>query len=199
MFAENQDDLYIYSMSPDHPDFPTVTGFLQGDSAATREIESMVDAAFRVWKGKFGYESDDVRADILMKLLISLRRGDYQYRARLKTYVNRVVNHSSIDVLRFNKRFAPEDIDDLNLPSNTLSPEELMEKRQTGRLTFRVLRMMSRECLQLWRMHLKHNLKYSEIANIMGKSEGNIRRRFWECRKRAIEVRARLVKKDKPF
>ena len=184
-------------MAGEKSDAAQVYAFLEGDHAANKQIEGIIDTALAVWRGKFGYQTDDIKSDVIYKLLISLRRDDFQYKSSLKTYISRIVSHTCIDYYRFIKRSARVDIDEIPLPDKKPTPEEETEKRQLMKLTFRVLRLVSKECRQLWRMYLKQDLNYRQIGEILNKTEGNIRRRMWVCRESAKKIRESILKKDK--
>lgn len=184
-------------MAGEKSDAAQVKAFLNGDRVAYKQIEEIIAVALAVWRGKFGYQTDDIKSDIIYKLLISLRRGDFQYKSTLKTYISRIVSHTCIDYYRFNKRSSPVDIDEIQLPDKKPTPEEETEKQQMMRLTFRVLRLVSKECRKLWRMYLKQDLNYRQIGEILNKTEGNIRRQMWVCRESAKKIRENILKKDK--
>jgi len=184
-------------MAADNSDRKIVEGFLAGDRATTKEIESYIESAFRAWQAKFGYEADDIRSDVIYKLLLLLRRGEFHYLSSLRTYVKQIVNHTCIDYLRFRQRVNLTDINNVQLVDNSLSAEEELQKQEEAKITFRVLRMVPRECLKLWRMQLQHGLTCREIGDILGKSEGNIRRQLWACRESAKKIREIIQKKDK--
>jgi DNA-directed RNA polymerase specialized sigma24 family protein len=57
--------------------------------------------------------------------------------------------------------------------------------------------MISVECRQLWRLYLKHGLSYRQIGELWEKTEANVRRRMWACRKTAREIREKLLAEDK--
>lgn len=196
-FAEKCFAYYIFCVTSDHPDFDLVEGFLAGDKGAYALIEASIEAAYRGWQKRFGSEADDIKSDIRYKLLISLQRGDFEFRSRLKTYINRIVNRTCIDYLRFNIRYTSEEVENLKLPADTLSPEDRLESRQEIKIAYRVLRLAPPECQELWRMYLKDNMKYREIGEKLGKTEGNIKRRLWACRETAKKIREKLLKKDK--
>jgi RNA polymerase sigma factor (sigma-70 family) len=188
------------SMVPEGADRVTVEGFLAGDRSATDKVMEYIDAALRPWRRRFGNqtaEADDIRSDSVYKLLISFRQGDFEYRSKLATYVSTIVSRTCIEHKRFNDRFLPEDIDEMNLPSSLPSEEDELQKRQAAKLNFRVLRLLRRKCIELWHMRLKDNLTCREIGERLDKTEGNIRRQMWECREDARKMREKLLKKDK--
>ncbi|MFQ5499787.1 MAG: RNA polymerase sigma factor [Candidatus Zixiibacteriota bacterium] len=198
-FAEKTVGGYILPMPPDKSDVKLIEAYLAGQRAANNEVEKLIQSAWRPWRPRFGFETDDIISDVRYKLLISLRRGDFGHKSTLKTYISRIVSHTSIDYLRFRERVKPVDLDSVPLPDKTLLPDEQLEKKQAARISFRVIRLMSKDCRQLWRMQLKGGMTCREIGNSMGKTEGNIRRQLWACRKRAKEIRQQILKRDKQF
>jgi RNA polymerase sigma factor (sigma-70 family) len=186
-------------MGSSHPDYSTISGYLAGDKNAWSAVEADIAAAFNAWRHKFGFETDDILSDIRYKLLVCLKRGDFGYRSSLRTYINRIVNHTCIDYLRYGRKFTATPVEDLPLSDESDNPEEALDRRQSARLLFRVMRQVPKECLRLWRMYLRQGLNCRAIGEIMGKTEGNIRRRLWACREAAKEIREKILRKDKPF
>jgi RNA polymerase sigma factor (sigma-70 family) len=174
-----------------------VAAYLGGKCEAAEEISHYIASAFSSWRRKLSGIEEDISSDVHLKLLQILQGNRFAYEASLKTFVSRIVSHTCIDYLRYQDKFADVAPEDLALPDTGLNPQELLEFRQTARLSFRVLRLVPKECLQLWRMHLKQGLTCGEIGKTVGKSEGNIRRRLWACRESAKEIREKILLKDK--
>lgn len=178
-------------------DLKLIDGFLNNNIVAYNKVEEFVDTALLSWRGRFGYQTDDIKSDVIYKLLKSLTRGDYSQKSSLKAYIGGTVNHTCIDYFRYNQRFTDDELSELRLPSLEPTPEEAIEKKQLARLIFRVFRLIPRECRKMWRMYLKEDKNCREIGEALGKAEGNIRRRLWECRKKAREIREKILKNDK--
>jgi RNA polymerase sigma factor (sigma-70 family) len=184
-------------MAGERADVELVKAYLSGDGVAYSKIEKMIDAALSTWRGKFGNQTDDIKSDVLYKLLISLREGDFAYKSTLNTYVSRIVSHTCIDLLRYNKRFNDIELEELPLPDKNPNPEEHIENKQLIRVIFRVWRQLPKECRNMWRMYLKKEMNYRQIGEKLNKTEGNIRRRMWVCRETARKIREKILKKDK--
>ena len=187
----------LHLMATQESELQMVDGFLAGDRAAGDYVETCIQKTFRRWQGRFGFEADDILSDIRYKLLISLRRGDFAQKSSLSAYINGITNHTCIDYLRFRKRVNLQDIEGLPLIDNSPSADERLEKKDAALLIFRVLRLVPKECLHLWKLLLREGLKCAEIGERLGKSAGNIRRKLWECRKTAKEIRESMLKNDK--
>jgi RNA polymerase sigma factor (sigma-70 family) len=171
--------------------------YLSGKCEAAEEISRFISSAFSVWRRRLSGIEEDISSDVHLKLLQTLQRDGFAYEASLKTFISRIVSHTCIDYLRYQDKFADVAPEDLALPDTGLNPQQLLEFRQTARLSFRVLRLVPKECLQLWRMQLKDGLNCREIGVKLEKSEGNIRRRMWACRESAKEIREKILLKDK--
>ncbi|MCX6827685.1 MAG: sigma-70 family RNA polymerase sigma factor [candidate division Zixibacteria bacterium] len=180
-------------------DAKLIKDYLKGDKNASNSIEKMIDLCLAEWRGKLGFHIDDIKSDVRYKLFNILIEGRFEQRSGLKFFIAQIANHTCIDYYRFNQKFTDSAIEDLDLPTKLFNPEQILEKKQLGRLIFRVLRLLPRECITLWRMHLNRDMSYSEIADNLGngKSEENIKWRLWSCREKAKEIREMLLKKDK--
>jgi RNA polymerase sigma factor (sigma-70 family) len=174
-----------------------VAAYLDGKREAVAAVSNYILSAFSVWRRRLAGVDDDIASDVHLKLIQTLRRDGFAYEASLKTFVSRIVSHTCIDHLRYQSKFADVAPEDLDLPDRGLNPQELLEFRQAARLSYRVLRLVPKECRRLWRMHLKEGLTCGQIGKTMGKSEGNIRRRLWACRETAKEIREKILRKDK--
>lgn len=184
-------------MSQKKFDAKTVAGFLAGEKADYEQAIHYIQTAFRSWQGKFGYETDDILSDVQYKLLLLLRNDRFEYRSNLKTFIKQIVDHTCIDYLRYRQRVNIDSTEPDTLLSQDRSPEEELEDKESIRLSFRVIRLLSKECRQLWRMHLQQGLKYRQIGEILDLTEGNVRRKLWSCREKARKIRKKISKNDK--
>jgi len=183
-------------MASQKSDSDLVEGYLVGNTEANRYVEDSIEISFWSWRNRFGYQTDDILSDVRFKLLISLRQGDFAGKASLKSYISGIVRHTCLDYKRAQDRIKTVDIEE-NPPTDTaLSAQERLEKRDEAMLIYRVLRLVPKECLKLWKWQLKEGLKYRAIAERMGKSEGNVRSKLFNCRKKAREFREKLLKKE---
>jgi len=195
-FAGNVPAIYPFRMGSELPDHSLVSGYLKGEGRAHQAVEGHIEAAFGVWRHRVGYEADDILSDIHYKLLLSLRRGDFQYRSSLKTFINRIVNHTCVDYVRFNRRFASSPVEDLPLVDESPGPDEEFDRREQLKLLLKVMRQVPKECLRLFYLHYRKRTGYKEIGEQMGISEGNARRRTWACREAARRLWEKWQKKS---
>ncbi|MFZ5979877.1 MAG: RNA polymerase sigma factor [Candidatus Zixiibacteriota bacterium] len=186
-------------MAGNNKDLELIEQFLNGDKTAFRKINVMIDCCLYTWKNRLGSQTEDVRGDTLLELYQALQKGQFRFQSGLKSFVYRITNNNCIDNSRYTRVFSEDDEVKLPIPTGFLTPEEKLEHKQLGRINFRVIRQMSVECRQLWRMNIQKGLKYREIAELFGVTEGNIRRKFWACREIARKWREKILKKDKLF
>lgn len=184
-------------MSDTAADQKLIKAYLSGQKEAVAEVDRFIGSAFSVWRRRLATDEDDIRSDVHLKLLNAFRRGDFRFEAGPNTYISSIVSHTCTDYLRLNARTVDAGEGEMEPQDSTRNAEENLEAKQLARINFRVIRLISGECLQLWKMYLKMGLSYRQIGEIMGKSEGNIRRRFWACREAAKEIREKILKQDK--
>jgi RNA polymerase sigma factor (sigma-70 family) len=190
---------YIFCMAAKKSDIELVEGYLAGHSNANRFVEDCIEIAFRSWRDRFGYQTDDILSDARYKLYLSLNRGDFAGKASLRAYISGIVRHTCLDYYRAQKRIEKVDIEECPLADSSLSAQEGMEKREAAMLYFRVLRLVPKECLELFKLKLREGLRCSAIGERLGKLEVNIRGKLMKCRRKAREIREKLQKKEKRF
>jgi RNA polymerase sigma factor (sigma-70 family) len=184
-------------MASGKTDLKMVEGYLAGDKSANDYVEACIEGAFLSWRHRFGYQTDDILSDSRYKLYISLKQGEFAQKSSLKTYISGIVRHTCLDYYRAQKRFERVDIDDNPLIDPALSAEDKLKQRETAFLNFRVLRLVSRDCLNLWRMQLKEGLRSRAIGERLGKSEVSVRGQLMKCRQKARDIRKNLLKTGK--
>ena len=178
-------------------DMDLVEKYLNGDKETHRQVEKCLDSAFGNWRGRLDGDRDDIKSDVRIKLLRSLKDPNFVLSSGLLQYVRQVANHTCIDYYRANKRWSVKEIEEFELPYHEASAEDLMEKAQSLKISLRVWRLASEECRQIWTMVLREGLNYDEIAGRVGKTEGYIKWRIHKCREAARHDLEALEKKDK--
>jgi len=181
------------------PDPELIQAFLLGDQKAFTQIEGIIDRALICWRERLGDETEDIKSEVLLELLEILRKGQFQGRSKLSTYIVSMVNHACIDRRRFNRKYDNNELPDFDLPDPAPGAEEQLDRKQQSWLAFRVLRRLPRICIKLWRMHLVEGLKYKEIADKIGGKEKNVKWQLWSCREKAKKIREKILKKDQLF
>lgn len=176
-----------------------ISGFLAGERNSTRQVMGIVDTILRSWRENFGNDADDIKSDVLYKLLVSLRKGNIRDQSRLKPFIGTIVKRTCLEYRRFNERFTTEELNQDFLPDKALSPEQQVEKSQLARLNYRIMRRIDEECRELWRLHLKEGLTYAQIAEKIGLALGTIKWKFSKCREKVDEIMKKIIKNGQPF
>ena len=172
-----------------------VQGYLTGDLAACRFVDNCIEQTIRSWRDRLGYQMPDVVSDVRYELLMALRGKEFAYRGSLKAFISVIARHTCLDYYRAGKRIDKVDIEKLGLVDPSSSAEDRLIDHEKAFFLFRVLRMLPRECITMWRMVLKDGLSCREIGQKLGnKSDVNIRGRLLNCRKKAQEIRDQLSK-----
>lgn len=186
----------FFSMPSEKSDMELVQGYLAGDHEANRYVDDRIEVAFRSWRDRFGYQTDDILSDTRYKLYISLKAGDFSGKASLGAYISGIVRHTCLDYYRSQKRIKKVDIEEFPQLDTKLSAQDELEKRETAFLNFRVLRLASKECLAIWKLQFKEDLKLRAIGERLGKSEVNIRGKLMKCRQQARKLRQKFLDKE---
>jgi len=175
-------------------DFQLVQDFLEGKKSAFATIEGYIDDVLNGWRTRFGYQTDDIKSDIIEELRNIFEQGRFNFKSSLKYYVKRVAKNSCIDFRRYLSRIKTEDIETIPLPDSRFNPESQMEKKELLYMIFRVMRQAPRECRKIWILMLKETYNYKEIGARLGKTEDYIKWLVWKCRKTARELRKKFEK-----
>jgi len=180
-------------------DIDVIDGYLCGDATSCQVIGRYINAALGPFRERLGYQVDDVRSDVEDELRTALGERQFRGEAQLKTFVSRVVSHTAIDYIRYNRRFADGDPEEAIrlLPDKLPDPERELERNQLLRLLWRVVRRLPRDCVKILRMHERDGLTCAMIGQVIGKKEDRVRRRMWECRREAERIREELLRPDK--
>ncbi len=127
-----------------------------------------------------------------MALTEACREDRFEGRSSFRTYVRAYIHHKCIDRIRTLGRRKHTDVESLGLASLEPSPLSRLEKTGEVRLALEVLSESSPACRELWRM-LQSGMSYREMAQALSVAEGTLRLRVHRCRKRALDIRSRLL------
>lgn len=168
--------------------------YLAGDPGAVAAVDDWILRAAASYRRRLGSAWDDALQSVRLEITSLLQRGSFRGQSSLKTYVWRIAGHTCLDVIRAQTRAAIRNagpVDDMEIPT-TASPLNDYARKETAALLLRVLDQMSEECRSLWRMILD-GLGYQEMSRTLGLTEGNLRVKVLRCRRKAVEVRDRLL------
>lgn len=183
----------------------TIEGFLARREDECQTIGKWVSRVVKLNSWGLNEYVDDITQDILLKLYNNLRESKFQFAASLKTYVYRIAKFTCIEYLRKHSSKKRKEIQLHDFGFNRTeaqgngNPEQEMEKFQERKLFWRIYRLMSSECRELWKMVFWENLSYKQIAQKMSIKEGTVKSRFARCKEKAIGLRKKLTEKELLF
>jgi RNA polymerase sigma factor (sigma-70 family) len=160
-----------------------IDGFLAGRRESHRQVDAWIGEVLR--RFPLGPDREDVAQDVRRKLFESLRRGRFDGRASLRTYVWKAAQCAAIDHARTRRR-RPTPLTLEDAPDPPAPPGEDPLEAQERRAAFdRVMASLSEGCQALWAMIVFEELGYPEIAGRLGISAGAVKVRALRCRAEA--------------
>lgn len=130
--------------------------------------------------------------DVLLKVYVSLKESKFQFKSSLKTYVYRIAKFTCIDYLRRYSSKEKKEVELLQI--GALDPQEDQQEQNQADTFWRIHRLISQECRELWEMIFWQNLPYTQIAKKLDISEGTVKSRFFRCKEKAIQLKKKLAK-----
>jgi len=173
-------------------DAQLIASFLDGDAATAGLVETWVKTATRHYRGSLGEDWHDAVQETLLRMTDLLRSKKFEGRSRLRTYVWRVAHHVCIDRSRARARRRLRPLDELGLSASGSGVLESMVRDERVALGLRVLVELTEDCRRLFQM-VGEGMSYGEIGERLGLRPGTLRVRALRCRKRALEIRDRLL------
>lgn len=175
-----------------------VEGFLAGRKSDCQIISKWVSRVVKLSSWGLNRYSDDISQDVLLKLYNNLKENKFKFASSLKTYVYRITKFTCIDYLRkySSKEQKETELVEIHIDCD---PEEEIQREQERKMLWRVYRVMSVECRELWKMVFWENLTYGQIAQKLGIKEGTIKSRFARCKEKAVWFRKKLTEEGEPF
>ena len=176
-------------------DIKLIEGFVAGRKQEYQIINQWVCRVVKLSSWGLNQYADDITQDILIKLYNNLKDAKFEFTSSLKTYVYRITKFTCIDYLRKHSSKEQKEIQLIEIPSNC-DPEQEMEKNQERKMLWRIYRLMSVNCRELWKMVFWEDLSYGQIAQRLSIEEGTVKSRFARCKGKAIELRNKLTEKN---
>jgi len=175
-----------------------IDGFLAGGKKEYRTISGWISKVVKLNSWGLEEYSSDIIQDVLLKVYDNLKENRFEGTASLKTYVYRIAKFTCIEYLRKHSSKRKRETRLVEMPNNH-NPESDMMNKEERKTLWRVYRLMSVECRQLWKMVFWESLSYLKIAERLGIKEGTVKSRFARCKEKAIGLRRKLTKKGQPF
>jgi RNA polymerase sigma-70 factor (ECF subfamily) len=176
----------------------TIERFLAGKEAECRNISKWISQVVNLHSWGLNEYRDDILQEVLIKLYYNLRESRFQFASSLKTYVYRITKFTCIEYLRRRSSKEKKEVRLTEIQSD-IDPEKEMEEKQERLVLWRVYRLMSEECRQLWKMIFWEDLSYRQIAQKLAIRDGTVKSRFARCKEKAVGLRKKLTEKVQPF
>jgi RNA polymerase sigma-70 factor (ECF subfamily) len=151
------------------------------------ELKSIITAIVHKWNWSDRENVNDITQDVYLKLLQSIRGGRFKGESSLKTYIYAIARNTCIDYYKECKTVELADLGAVELVDDTHSPDERLIARDERRTACRVLLSLPDECRRLWRAIFFGSRNYKQASELLGLTEGTVKRRMWECRQLAKE------------
>ena len=174
-------------------DQDVVASYLRGDAEAVGTVDAWISRAAWPYQRRLSHRWDDVLQDVRLEVTRLLGQGKFRGESSLRTYLWQVVSHSCLDQLRAQSRWQWTGLDDLDEGGGggATSPPAA-EGHEERDLAQRVLRRVSAECRDMWRL-IAMGHSYREMSLRMGVAEGTLRVRVLRCREKAVTLRDEML------
>ena len=170
-----------------------IAAYLRGEAEAVATMEVIILRAARSYRRRLDHCWEDVLQDLQLEVFRLLDAGRFRGESALGTYIWRVVSHTCLDRIRSQGRRREADLDEEGLGDlSALISSQRQRWNESLDLIQRVLAEVPEECRKLWAMVLAGH-SYREMSSTLEVAEGTLRVRVLRCRKRALEVRDRLL------
>jgi RNA polymerase sigma factor (sigma-70 family) len=158
------------------------------------ELALVVERIAQRWALPAWMSVEDVAQDCLVKLIQNLERGKFAGQSSFKTYVYAIARNTCIDYCQLARAVELVDIEEVTVANPDSSPEKDIISAEERRVACKVLMSLPPECRRLWRAIFFGKRNYRQAAELLGLSEGTVKRRMWECRRIARKLVERLEK-----
>lgn len=170
-----------------------IAAYLDGEPEAVATVELWISRAAGSYRRRLANVWDDVLQEIHVEVFKLLKGKRFRGRSSLRTYLWRVVGHSCLDRIRKQERWQWTELEEGRLSEDAdLRSRAEAVWSDSKDLLRRVLGEISEECRRLWSM-IVAGLSYREMSDQLDVAAGTLRVRVLRCRRRALEIRSRLL------
>ncbi len=175
-----------------------IAAYLRGEAEAVATMEVWILRAARSYRRRLDHCWEDVLQDLQLEVYRLLSAGRFRGDAALSTYLWRVVSHTCLDRIRAQGRRRETELDENGVGDmSALISGQRRQWDEARDLVQRVLTEVPAECTRLWKLILAGH-SYREMSSQLDVAEGTLRVRVLRCRKKALEVRERLMGEQQP-
>jgi RNA polymerase sigma-70 factor (ECF subfamily) len=172
-----------------------VEGFLTGEKKDYQTIRKWICQVINLKSWGLKEYAEDIMQDVLLKLYNCLKENKFEYSSSLKTYVYQITKFTCIDYLRRYLSRKQREVELAEIAS-TDNLEEDIEEKEKRKIFWRIYRLISQECRDLWKMVFWESFSYAQVAQRLNIPEGTVKSRFSRCKKKAVQVRKSLTEKE---
>jgi RNA polymerase sigma-70 factor (ECF subfamily) len=162
-----------------------LTRIRANDRQFLAELRLIIERIAQRWGLTAQTSLDDVVQDCFLKLIRNLESGKFEARSSFKTYVYAIARNTCIDHYKMAKTIESADGEPATMAGPGDTPEEHVIKIEQRRIASKVLLSLPKECRRLWRAIFFGRRNYRQAAELLGLSEGTVKRKMWECRQKA--------------
>ena len=130
----------------------------------------------------------DICQDCYIKVVQNLERGKFKEQSSFKTYLYSIVRNTCMDYYKASKVADWTDIEKVELVDQSPSQSDSLISVEERRTAARVLLALPRECRRLWQSIFFQKRNYRQTAELLGLTEGTVKRKMWECRQQARKL-----------
>jgi len=177
---------------PRPADREIIQGFLAGSPRALGALDGWILPVIRHRTWSLSDVEEDLLQEVRMKLLKLFESGAFRGDSSLKTYVRSTTKYTCLDAVRRARVGETEELEEELFTSPFDNPVENLDRRESVRLCYRVLRGLPDGCRRLFELILEQGLDYQAMAGELEITLGTVKSRLSRCRDRAVILRARL-------
>ncbi len=159
----------------------------QNDKDLIVELRTIIERIVRKWNWGQSYDAADIAQDCFVKLMENLKAGKFRQQSSIKTYIYSITRNTCIDYYKASRAAELADIDNVVITDKSANQEEAFISLEERTTAGRVLLALPKECRRLWRAIFFGRRTYKQAAEMLGLTEGTVKRKMWECRQMALE------------
>ncbi len=130
-------------------------------------------------------DADDVLQNTCVKARINL--PDFRNMSKLSTWLYRIAINESLDFLRRKKHEQDLSVDEVASVANTLMADEYFDGDQAKAILFEAINTLPDVQRTVFNLRYFDNMKYSEISQILGTSEGALKASYHIAQQKVTE------------
>ncbi len=154
-------------------------------------VDGWIATAARPFQRRLESRFDDVLQDLRLEITRLFQQRKFRGESSLRTYLSWIVNHACLRQIRAGYKWRWQELEQ---DTDTVSWQNPGAQRASisRDLLLRVLARSSKECRSLW-TSIMEGWSYQEMSQHLDVSEGTLRVRVLRCRRKAHELKKKLL------